>query len=119
MKDEDVDFLTSIITKFVDIQRTQQVEYHFAHLMDKPFEAAFGFIHVLPGAFSAYNMNAIVNYDEEEDDVLLKSYFKSIDEKLAGRKIITNEMGVANALLRTALPDFINTCCINIDSESD
>lgn len=46
--------------KFADIQRTQQVEYHFAHLMDKPFEASFGFIHVLPGAFSAYNMKAIL-----------------------------------------------------------
>jgi chitin synthase len=55
------------------------VEYHFAHLMDKPFEASFGFIHVLPGAFSAYNMGAIMKYDDEEDDELLKAYFKSID----------------------------------------
>ena len=47
--------------------------------MDKPFEAAFGFIHVLPGAFSAYNMSAIVRYDDRDDDALLKSYFKSID----------------------------------------
>lgn len=60
VKDEEVDFLTSIVTKFVDIQKTQQVEYHFAHLMDKAFEAAFGFIHVLPGAFSAYNMKALI-----------------------------------------------------------
>ena len=78
VKSEQMDFISSVMTQFVDIQRTQQVEYHFAHLMDKPFEAAFGFIHVLPGAFSAYNMNAIVKYDEPEDDVLLKSYFKSI-----------------------------------------
>jgi len=28
-------------------------------------------------------------------------------------------MGVVNAVLRTSLPDFINSCCINIDSESD
>ena len=60
VKDEEVDCLTNIALHFVDIQRTQQVEYHFAHLMDKPFEASFGFIHVLPGAFSAYNMNAII-----------------------------------------------------------
>ncbi len=45
--------------KFVDIQRAQQFEYHFAHLIDKPFEASFNFIHVLPGAFSAYRMKAI------------------------------------------------------------
>jgi len=44
---------------FVDIQRAQQVEYHFAHLIDKPFEALFRFIHVLPGAFSAYRMKAL------------------------------------------------------------
>lgn len=79
MKDDEADFLTNICQKFVDIQRTQQVEYHFAHLMDKPFEAAFGFIHVLPGAFSGYNMEAIMKYDDEEDDELLKAYFKSID----------------------------------------
>lgn len=54
--------------KFFDIQRTQQVEYHFAHLMDKPFEASFGFIHVLPGAFSAYNMKAIFDYSKDSDD---------------------------------------------------
>jgi chitin synthase len=78
IKDEDVDFLTNIALKFADIQRTQQVEYHFAHLMDKPFEASFGFIHVLPGAFSAYNMAAIMDYDKE-DDKLLRDYFKSID----------------------------------------
>jgi cellulose synthase/poly-beta-1,6-N-acetylglucosamine synthase-like glycosyltransferase len=47
--------------------------------MDKPFEASFGFIHVLPGAFSAYNMDAIIKYDEADDDKLLKSYFKSIE----------------------------------------
>ena len=79
VKDEEVDCLTNIALHLVDIQRTQQVEYHFAHLMDKPFEASFGFIHVLPGAFSAYNMKAILEYDKEEDDELLKSYFKSID----------------------------------------
>ena len=74
---------------FVDIQRTQQVEYHFAHLMDKPFEAAFGFIHVLPGAFSAYNMQSIFSQDENDDE-LLKSYFESIDDKLKNRKVVTS-----------------------------
>lgn len=47
-----------MMMKFVDIQRVQQVEYHFAHLIDKPFEALFKFIHVLPGAYSAYRMAA-------------------------------------------------------------
>ncbi len=48
--------------------------------MDKPFEASFGFIHVLTGAVSAYNMKAIIDYSkEDDDDKLLKDYFKSID----------------------------------------
>ena len=64
--------------KFVDIQRAQQFEYHFAHLIDKPFEASFNFIHVLPGAFSAYRMKAL--RPSNEDSKLLKEYFKSIDE---------------------------------------
>ena len=54
--DRDADCLTKCFSYFVDIQRAQQMEYNFAHLLDKPFEAVFGFIHVLPGAFSAYNM---------------------------------------------------------------
>jgi cellulose synthase/poly-beta-1,6-N-acetylglucosamine synthase-like glycosyltransferase len=45
--------------KCVDIQRAQQMEYHFAHIIDKPFEAQFKFIHVLPGAFSAYRTDAL------------------------------------------------------------
>jgi chitin synthase len=90
VKDEEVDWLTNIALGFFDIQRTQQVEYHFAHLMDKPFEAAFGFIHVLPGAFSAYNMKAILDYDSTDDDLLLRNYFKSIEEKLATRKVINS-----------------------------
>ena len=70
---------------------------------------------MLPGAFSAYNMNAILDYDAVEDDELLKNYFKSIDEKLANQKIVKSEMGVMNAVLRTALPDMINSCCITVD----
>jgi chitin synthase len=54
-----VDCITSKVLRFVDIQRAQLFEYHFAHLIDKPFEAWFNFIHVLPGAFSAYRMDAI------------------------------------------------------------
>lgn len=54
------DCLTRFFSKLTDIQRAQQVEYHFAHLIDKPFESIFKFIHVLPGAFSAYRMKALM-----------------------------------------------------------
>ncbi len=46
-------------------------------MLDKPFEAAFGFIHVLPGAFSGYNMLKLF----DNDNVILKEYFKSINEE--------------------------------------
>lgn len=39
------------------------MEYNFAHIIDKPFESAFRFIHVLPGAFSGYNMKALISKD--------------------------------------------------------
>ena len=37
VQDEDVDCFSSLFLKLVDIQRAQQLEYHFAHLVDKPF----------------------------------------------------------------------------------
>ena len=37
VQDEDVDCFSSMFLKLVDIQRAQQLEYHFAHLVDKPF----------------------------------------------------------------------------------
>ncbi len=76
-KDEDLDCLSSIIVNIFDIQKAQQIEYHFAHLIDKPFESIFKFIHVLPGAFSGYSMNALRPKDSK--DALLREYFKSID----------------------------------------
>lgn len=34
---ESMDCLSRIFLHFADIQRAQQIEYHFAHLIDKPF----------------------------------------------------------------------------------
>lgn len=31
------------------------------HIVDKPFEAAFDFIHVLPGAFSCYRYQSVIS----------------------------------------------------------
>jgi hypothetical protein len=61
---DNIDCLSRFFLHFADIQRAQQVEYHFAHLIDKPFEALFKFIHVLPGAFSAYRMKALQPEDK-------------------------------------------------------
>ena len=50
---------TRTMETLLSVQRAQQFEYHFAHMMDKPFESAFKYIHVLPGAFSGYRWKAL------------------------------------------------------------
>ncbi len=60
-------------------------------------------------------MKAIIRYDQADDDKLLKSYFKSIDEKVKNTKIVPSSLSFSNVILRIMLPDFINSCMINID----
>ena len=55
----ELDGLTKAADLIVDLQKAQQFEYHYAHMLDKPFEAAFNYIHVLPGAFSGYRWKAL------------------------------------------------------------
>jgi chitin synthase len=66
--EEDVDCLTRFINYLLSIQRAQQFEYHYAHMLDKPFESFFDYIHVLPGAFSGYRWKALksVRYNDKE-----------------------------------------------------
>lgn len=52
----------------------QFMEYKYSHIVDKHFESLFGFVSVLPGAFSAYRWEALNNNDT------LGEYFKTIDE---------------------------------------
>ena len=102
----------------MDIQRTQQVEYHFAHLIDKPFEAQFDFIHVLPGAYSAYNMDALTKVDQK-GHTLLKDYFRSIDQKLKSNRIVPTKITTIGALMRVLLPETFYRWVNPIDPDSE
>jgi chitin synthase len=64
-----------------------------SNILDKPTESAFGYITVLPGAFSAYRYIALKNDSDGKGP--LNSYFKG--EKLHGK-----EAGMC-ALLRKIL----------------
>ena len=51
----------------------QNFEYKISNILDKPMESVFGFISVLPGAFSAYRYEALLNINGKGP---LEKYFK-------------------------------------------
>lgn len=57
-KDENLyqhyDGITKLMMNVMSVQRAQKFEYCISHILDKSFESLFGFIQVLPGAFSGY-----------------------------------------------------------------
>lgn len=53
---------------------SQNFEYKISNILDKPMESVFGFIQVLPGAFSAYRYMALSA--DELGRGPLESYFK-------------------------------------------
>ncbi|KAJ2700708.1 Chitin synthase, class 1, partial [Coemansia spiralis] len=52
----------------------QNFEYKISNILDKPLESVFGYISVLPGAFSAYRYSALKDTSDKEGP--LREYFK-------------------------------------------
>lgn len=72
---------------------TQNFEYKMSNILDKPLESAFGFISVLPGAFSAYRFKALQN--DKNGLGPLEKYFKGETLHGAGAGVFTSNMYLA------------------------
>ncbi|KAK4900817.1 hypothetical protein LTR27_001998 [Elasticomyces elasticus] len=66
----------------------QNFEYKMSNILDKPLESAFGFITVLPGAFSAYRFLALQND---------KTGQGPLDKYFAGEKMHGSNAGIFTA----------------------
>jgi cellulose synthase/poly-beta-1,6-N-acetylglucosamine synthase-like glycosyltransferase len=62
------------------VEASQHFEYKMSHILDKATESIFGYISVLPGAFSAYRYEAIRPGEDGSGPLL--DYFKSITATL-------------------------------------
>ena len=67
---------------------TQNFEYKMSNILDKPLESAFGFISVLPGAFSAYRYIALQND---------KGGMGPLEKYFAGEKLHGSNAGIFTA----------------------
>ncbi|WFD18416.1 chitin synthase [Malassezia caprae] len=103
----------------------QNFEYKLSNVLDKPMESAFGYINVLPGAFSAYRYEALQN--DAMGHGPLSTYFKG--EKLYGghsnADIFTKNMYLAEdrvlcwELVTKRNASFINVINISVDASGD
>lgn len=71
----------------------QNFEYKMSNILDKPLESAFGFISVLPGAFSAYRYSALQN--DKTGQGPLEKYFAGEKMHGANAGIFTANMYLA------------------------
>lgn len=72
----------------------QNFEYKMSNILDKPLESVFGYITVLPGAFSAYRYIAIKN-DPQTGEGPLQKYFLGETMHGAGAGIFKANMYLA------------------------
>ncbi|KAI8876578.1 glycosyltransferase family 2 protein [Backusella circina FSU 941] len=71
----------------------QNFEYKMSNILDKPLESVFGYISVLPGAFSAYRFKALQN--DENGHGPLEKYFLGETQHGGDADIFTANMYLA------------------------
>lgn len=72
-----------------NVQNAQRFEYAISHILDKSMESLFGFIQVLPGAFSSYRWDAL-KHVEGQRNILDEEYLVSaLDPNFKLRKDYT------------------------------
>ena len=91
------------------------MEYHYSHLVDKPFESIFKFVHVLPGAFSGYRMKAL-QPNKDEDSTLLQEYFKSLNTNHSSSSSTT--FTLVQLIFKILLPQYFYEKCWPVEPNS-
>ncbi|EAR87844.2 chitin synthase (macronuclear) [Tetrahymena thermophila SB210] len=74
-------YIFRFFLNLASLPQAQNYEYTTAHMIDKNFESCLGFLHVLPGAWSAYRYKALNLTKEHRENLIQKRYLKQILNK--------------------------------------